>query len=153
VDLIDAVERTICEVCKEVAFTTIPDLPELVAAAALWRCMIPIKLNPEEIGFLRDALGLKQKELAEKLGIQPETVSRWLNGQMPISDGNEKNLRQYVGAQLEEQAPGIRFDAAAIARMKIQGPRPQKVIPMSFCRVLIAPERESWNPLKKAANS
>jgi transcriptional regulator with XRE-family HTH domain len=151
VDVIDAVQKAICETCGKIAHITIPDLPELIAAAALWRCMIPIKLNAEEIRFLRQALDLQQKQLAEELGVEPETVCRWENRQNIILEAIEKNFRQYVGAQLSKQAPGIRFDASVVARMKLQGPRPCEVIPMSFCRVLLAPEQESWNPRRKMA--
>jgi DNA-binding transcriptional regulator YiaG len=153
VDVIDAVQQASCVKCSEIAYTTIPDIPELIAATALWRAMIPIKLNAEEIRFLRQALGLQQKELAEELGVEPETICRWENRQSVILEANEKNFRQYVGAQLREQAPGIRFDSSVVAKMKLQGPRPSDVIPMSFCRVLLAPEQESWNPRKVAVNS
>jgi DNA-binding transcriptional regulator YiaG len=33
-----------------------------------------------ELKFARKALGLRQTELAEQLGVAPETVSRWENG-------------------------------------------------------------------------
>jgi hypothetical protein len=150
VEVVDAVEEQSCGDCHAVISTEIPQLAELIAATAVWRVMIPIKLNGEEIRFLRQALELQSKELASVLSVEPETVSRWENREQPITEGNEKNLRQMVGAKLGEQAPGIRFDSSAVATMKIQGPRPQPIIPMSFCRVLVAPEQEAWNARKMA---
>jgi hypothetical protein len=150
VEVIDAVQQASCVKCEAVAYTMIPDLPELIAAVAVWRVMIPVKLVDFEIKFLRQALNLQSKELAEKLQVTPETVSRWENRQSPISDGSERSLRVLVGDRLQEQAPGIRFEPSAVATMKLQGPRPQLVIPMSFCRVLVNPEQEAWNPRRVA---
>jgi DNA-binding transcriptional regulator YiaG len=41
------------------------------------------RLEPEAIKFLRHALGLKSKELAERLMVRAETVSRWEKGEQP----------------------------------------------------------------------
>jgi transcriptional regulator with XRE-family HTH domain len=37
-----------------------------------------------ELKFARKALGLRQTELAEYLGVEPETISRWENNRDPF---------------------------------------------------------------------
>ena len=43
------------------------------------------KVKPEEVKDTREVLGLTQREFAEKIGTNPETVSRWENGVNPVS--------------------------------------------------------------------
>jgi len=40
--------------------------------------------NGEAFRYLRKAVGLPAKELADLLGVTPETVSRWENGKLPL---------------------------------------------------------------------
>ena len=42
-------------------------------------------MSPEEVKQTRENLGLTQREFAEKIGSNPETVSRWENGVSPVS--------------------------------------------------------------------
>lgn len=42
-------------------------------------------MTPEELKSLRATLGLTQPQLAERLGVQPNTVYRWEAGIHPIS--------------------------------------------------------------------
>src|SRR6266404_2890688 len=70
------VERK-CEHCGEVADVLIPDVPGLIAAIAVARVMRNRKLNGREIKFVRKALELPARELAARLGVRPETLSRW----------------------------------------------------------------------------
>jgi DNA-binding XRE family transcriptional regulator len=152
VAVVDAVEESVCVKCGQVALTTIPDLSELIAAAAVWRVMIPIKLHGQEIKFLRQALNWQSKKFAEKLGVRPETVSRWENGEDIMSPTNERLLRLMVGTLLREEAPAIEFEEEAIISMTIQGPRSAgATIPMTFCRVLVTPAREGWNARRARA--
>ena len=51
----------------------------LRAAMAVTRVNDPLKLNGREIRFLRKALGYTGKELAEKMQVTAESVSRWEN--------------------------------------------------------------------------
>jgi len=50
-------------------------------------------LRPEEIKFLRKDLQLKAKELAQTLGVTPQTVSRWENGKAEIGEAHDRLLR------------------------------------------------------------
>lgn len=150
VQVCDAVEISKCMHCGAVNRTSIPDISELIAAVAVWRIMLPIKLNGKEIRFLRNAAGWQGKRLAKELDVSAETVSRWEHDEM-MAPANEKVLRSTLGARLCHEAPGINFDQNWINSMKILGPRGTSVdIPMSFIRVLITPKKEAWNPRKAA---
>jgi putative zinc finger/helix-turn-helix YgiT family protein len=52
-------------------------------------------LTPEQIRDGREALGLKGKELAERLGVAAETISRWENGGLIQSRAMDNFLRVY----------------------------------------------------------
>jgi len=44
-------------------------------------------------------LGLKQQELAEQLGVAPETISRWVNGALIQSRAMDNLLRLYFDSK------------------------------------------------------
>ena len=52
-------------------------------------------LSPTEISARIGQLGLKQKEFAERLGVAPETVSRWVNGLMIQSRAMDNFMRAF----------------------------------------------------------
>ena len=79
-----------------IAQYTIPNLEGLLRVVAMTRLMHPRKLSGPDIKFLRKATCLKQKELAAKIDLLPETLSRVEAGKQPISPGSEKLLRLYV---------------------------------------------------------
>ena len=57
---------------------------------------------PAAIRFVRKAMGMKGEELAELLGVRPETVSRWENGKREIDRATFVLLRQLL---LERHRP------------------------------------------------
>ena len=126
VGIVDCVEKTVCDACGEEVIT-IPDVNGLIAAAAVVRAMSPVKLNGAEVRFLRKAIGMGAKQLASKLGVRAETVSRWENDpKMRISDEGEKLLRIMVGNHLkglfegkEDVAPGVDYNEEAVFDMEI----------------------------------
>jgi len=65
----------------------------LIYAAAVSRVMNEQKLKGRDIRFLRKALDLPSKELADRLEVAQETMSRWENDKAPIGPENEKLLR------------------------------------------------------------
>jgi putative zinc finger/helix-turn-helix YgiT family protein len=75
----------VCRACRE-AFVDAPALErfELVIAAELARMG---HCNPIAFRFVRKALGLSGVELAELLGVKPETISRWENGARELDRG------------------------------------------------------------------
>lgn len=81
-------ECTRCEACGERFFGARSD--EQIAAAL--RAQLGL-LSPEQIRAERKRLDLTQKELAEALGVAPETISRWESGLMIQSRAMDRFLR------------------------------------------------------------
>lgn len=54
-------------------------------------------LTPEQIREYRTRLGLTQQQIADALGIAPETVSRWESGVMIQSRANDRFMRLFFG--------------------------------------------------------
>lgn len=52
-------------------------------------------LTGDEIRFLRKRLGQRQNELAQAIGIQPETLSRCENGHQDLGESTDKFIRYY----------------------------------------------------------
>lgn len=125
VGVIESVEKAVCGACGEEVIT-IPDVNGLIAAAAVARVMLPTKLNGTEIKFLRKAIGMPAKNLAEILNVRPETVSRWENdATQQIGNSEEKLFRIIVGHDIkekegeEDKAPAVYYDERAILEMTI----------------------------------
>lgn len=74
----------------------IPDYQGLIKKIAVSRAAHPMKLKGDDIRFLRKNLGLRGKELAEKLDITPEHLSRCESGDKTLSSNSEKVLRTLV---------------------------------------------------------
>jgi len=120
VELIDVIQALICKKCETASRIDIPDMPGLVAAVAVSRAKEPLKLNGQEIRFLRKAVGLTAKELASDLDVSEETVSRWENGHLAIGNSVERILRWKVCKALQDKAPAIAWDDDEIlTRMEI----------------------------------
>ena len=52
-------------------------------------------LTPEEIKANIEALGLSQKEVASRLGVAQETLSRWITGAVLQTRSNDRALRVF----------------------------------------------------------
>jgi DNA-binding transcriptional regulator YiaG len=118
--LMSAVTQESCEGCGTVSRIVIPALPSLITAVAVKRITVADKLNGDEVRFLRKALGWKAKELAEKLQVTPESISRWENGAQLINSSAEQYLRLVVCSLLAGEAPGIRCDPNDIVNLKVR---------------------------------
>src|SRR5262245_9590632 len=70
-----AIEVPRCQTCGETFSTTAVD--ERVSAALRSHLRL---LTPAQIRKGIEEFGLKQQEFAERLGVAPETISRWVNG-------------------------------------------------------------------------
>lgn len=117
VELFYSVEK---EVCPETGdtFFTIPNLPGLIAAACVARVLMPQKLCGKEIKSLRRALELTGKQLAEKLDVREETLSRWENDKEPMGSASEKLLRLQVGIAFKNTI-GFEFKERSILDLQI----------------------------------
>ena len=119
VRLVDSVIEERCDECGVVVGREIPDFDGLVAAVAVSRALHPLKLRGEELRFLRKALEVSAKELAEIIGVTQETMSRWENNRDPITPAMEKLIRFMVVVYLGDKAPAIDFDPKDVADMRI----------------------------------
>jgi putative zinc finger/helix-turn-helix YgiT family protein len=79
-----------CQACGELVFDSAADEQLLRALPAQARL-----LTPKQIKDARVALGLKSKDLAERLGVAAETISRWERGALIQSRAMDNLLRLY----------------------------------------------------------
>jgi DNA-binding transcriptional regulator YiaG len=102
----------------------LPKPRELRAAAAMVRCLIPIKLRGWEIKAMRKIMNLTLADLAKKLDERtaPETVSRWENDAQPMGGFADKVLRLVICEELHKDAPGVEYNGSMIADMKVSDP-------------------------------
>jgi len=85
-----AVEIPRCQTCGETYSTTAVD--EQISDALRSRLRL---LTPAQIRQGIEKLSLKQQELAERLGVAAETISRWVNGALIQSRAMDNFLRVY----------------------------------------------------------
>jgi putative zinc finger/helix-turn-helix YgiT family protein len=64
-----------CGACGEVLFGNVTD--DQISQALREHLSL---LSPEQIRGALGALGLKQKNLGKRIGVAPETISRWISG-------------------------------------------------------------------------
>ena len=102
----------------------LPKLRELIASAAILRCLMPIRLRGSEVKAMRKAMRMTLAELARKLDARtaPETVSRWETETQPMGAYVEKLLRLLVCETLRESAPGIEYNASMIVNLTVLDP-------------------------------
>lgn len=124
VEVFDAVHQLVCNNCG-VLRTDIPNLPGLLAAVAVMRSNMERKLNGQEIRFLRKAMDKTAKELAAKLDTTEETVSRWENDRLVISNPFERMLRVLACRELGERTAVEWDDDFILYRIKINPVAPQ----------------------------
>lgn len=81
-----------CDACGELVFDTRAD--EQVARAL--RDQLGL-LSAEQIRANRERIGLSQRQLADRLGVAVETISRWETGALTQSRAMDRYLRVYFG--------------------------------------------------------
>jgi len=138
----------------------VPDIESLSAAAAVVRCLTPIRLLGAELRAIRKIAGWTAAELAAKMGEKTswETISRWENEKQPMGGYAEKVFRLVVCEALKEEARGVGYEAGAIAKLIVIDPwrtdQEFRVPPMVFDRVKVRENRAMvnlWEPEQKAA--
>jgi DNA-binding transcriptional regulator YiaG len=77
-------------------YVDVPDVVGLINAVVRSRVEHPRKLNGREIAFVRKALGVRAKLLAEFLGMSPEHLSRCEAESKAMSASSEKVLRLFA---------------------------------------------------------
>lgn len=74
----------------------IPDLEGLIHTVAITRVLHPRKLAGRDVKFVRKAIGVKQKDLAVRLSMTPEHLSRCEAGALVMSPTAETLFRIYA---------------------------------------------------------
>ncbi|MFZ0889502.1 MAG: helix-turn-helix domain-containing protein [Candidatus Binataceae bacterium] len=153
--ILNTVEEMRCRKCGHVAATGFSNLEGLIATVAVARVAAARKLNARDVRFLRKALGWSSKELAAKLEVRDETVSRWENEREPMGPTSEKLLRLIVTQFLGDKAPALDIDEKRIVSMRIRAvSTATKPVEMRFrpVEMRVARRRESaWEQVGEAA--
>lgn len=113
------VEVQRCTNCGELE-VTIPRIKEIHRLIALTLLRKPARLTPAEIRFLRKYLGWSGKDFAAHVGVAPETVSRWEQGQDQMGVSADRLLRLMV---VHEQ-PKSDYSLDALGNVATSKPRP-----------------------------
>lgn len=92
---VSGIEGQRCQSCGDLKFR-VPNMEELFRVVAVLLVHKPERLSGPEARFLRKWLGWSGQDTAERLGFTPETVSRWENDKVPISETADKLLRSLV---------------------------------------------------------
>jgi len=147
--LMNVVDRFSCK-CGH-AVEVIPNHEGLIAAVALCRIMQPVKLNGNEIRLLRKTLGLKAIELAKRLDVSPETLSRWENDAEVIGNSSERSFRIRIAISLTPKAPAISLDMESLMTMEIMPIRPVNWSPLWLEGVRVKDDEKKETQYDKAA--
>jgi DNA-binding transcriptional regulator YiaG len=134
----------------------VPKSHELRAAAAIVRCLMPIKLRGWEIKAMRKIMNMTLTDLAKRLDERTavETVSRW-EADQPIGAYADKVFRLLVCEELKKDAPGVEYNAAMLANLMVKSD-PDHEVPPVVLRLIRLKEQasgsiiETWNA-KRAA--
>lgn len=142
VTLSDIVEELYCRTCDERLGISYPNLDQIVAALALARAQNPQRFTGIEVRFVRKALRWTTRELATRLGVREETVSRWEHDREPMGPSNEKLLRLMAVELLAESAPGVPSDRRRIlVDMRIRSAIPGRPVPLRLKSVQLTRNR------------
>ena len=79
-----------CAACGEVLFSNVTD--DQISQALREHLVL---LSPRQIREALRALGLKQKDLGDRIGVAPETISRWISGTHIQSRAMDNLLRLF----------------------------------------------------------
>jgi DNA-binding transcriptional regulator YiaG len=100
-----SVEVRRCAKCKtsEVAIPGVAALHRAIAHTLIRKAS---RFTGEEVRFLLEFLGITGVAFAARMGVEPETVSRWQTGREPMGPGSDRLLRLLVAnAQPVDQYP------------------------------------------------
>lgn len=152
--VVDAARRIVDDDGEE--YISVPMIEELAQAAAVARCLLPVRIKGGEMKAIRKIADMTARELAGRLGEKtaPETVSRWESGAQPIGGYVEKVFRLVICEELKSQAPAIDYCAKTIAEMRVEDPirsvPDYEIVPIVFRLVKVKiqggqPAQNAWD--------
>lgn len=110
-----------CASCGEVFYpSALLDMVDLIIAATLVRSG---ERSGEVMRFVRKAIGMPAKELAELMGMSPEHVSRLETGKSPVSG----NIMVLLGSMAIDMVNGKSSTREALEAMREPKKLPKKV--------------------------
>jgi len=132
--IVEGVQVRHCASCgeEEVSYKNIEKLHQEIALRLAEK---KAGLTPREVRFLRTYLGLASSDLARRMGVAKETVSRWERADKPLSMGPtaERLLRLMVMRdQPVTEYPLEQLDSVATEH------------PAAPLRVRLKPRRQGW---------
>jgi putative zinc finger/helix-turn-helix YgiT family protein len=113
------VPATECAECGE-SYVALDDLGDFELAVSERLASLGVRTG-ETFKYMRKALGLRAIDLAELLGIAPETISRWENGEP------EEHAFVLLGGMVADRVDGRDSTVKRLRAMRSPGRRPAKV--------------------------
>lgn len=117
----------VCPNCGE-RYEGIAAPEQTLQSIGRWIAERPGRLHSSEVRFLRNAMAWSQEQLGMRLGVAPETVSRWENGRKPVGYQSELALRFLIlaGSEVAErldstEGPPTRVDVVGGVPVKAAG--------------------------------
>ncbi len=93
--LLENVQLAECDKCG-IREPIIPDLNGLMHTIAFAVVTRPCRLDGKDTRFLRKYISLNGEEFSKLIQVQPETLSRWENGQQEIGKNTDRLIRFVV---------------------------------------------------------
>jgi DNA-binding transcriptional regulator YiaG len=123
----------------------LPEMTQLLATAAVVRCLMPARLRGREIRAMRKIMDLTLVDLAKKLDgrTAPETISRWESEAQPMGGYVEKVFRLVVCTALKADAPGVDYHDGMIANLVQVDPwRTDPDFEVPYVKLVLGPLKE-----------
>lgn len=130
----------------------IRDLPGLMATVAASRIMMGEKLSGREMQLIRKAANLKAVDLAKRLDVSAETISRWENDREPMRAESERGFRLQMLDVLSTRAHVSKEDFQNLIGLAINPIRPAKWPITHFERIKVREaDKKSvqWEPAEE----
>lgn len=104
--MLAGIEGQRCPTCGDIEYE-IPRIEELIRALTDSIIRKETGLTSHEVRFLRKALGWSGVDLAKRLGVASETVSRWESGAASINTTADRLLRMFVAHERPVEDYGL----------------------------------------------
>ena len=117
--LIDSAEEEIDPTTGDRIGVSVPDMEELVATVAVARALIPLRLDGQEVRFMRQAIGMTASAFAEALDLDKATFSRWENNKQTVGGWADKQVRFFVLTTLRDKVPELSAQGKDVVEMKV----------------------------------
>jgi DNA-binding XRE family transcriptional regulator len=148
--LLNAVSERRCEHCGSVESISIPNLNGLMASIAACRISLPTKLNGTEWRFFRQVIDHTATELARRLDIRKEAISRIENSAEPAGPHLEIRFRIYVYFRVR-RFTRIKVDLEALLMMPLRmSAHPETPVTMRFVLRVVPPKKLTARPTRPA---